>query len=215
MPKQPKLSDLQLILLSTASGRADGSIFPIPDSLKSDGPRLDKSLRGLLTKKLVEEVDAAKPAMTWREEDKRRIGLSITDAGREAIAVEPEGGASGDAGKEPQATPPAPEKPATGVKAGTKQALLVEMLEREGGASLDEITAATSWLSVEESFPGGIRATTRFKNANDARAACLAVHGRFSNTAGRLRCANPLTGQQGLTYRVQHQVLQRDRDYSH
>ena len=146
MPKQPKLSDLQLILLTTASGRADGNIFPIPDSLKADDPRLDKGLRGLLSKKLVAEVDVAKPALTWREEDDRRIGLSITDVGREAISVEPEGGASADAGKEPAATPPTPEKPVSGIKAGTKQALLVEMLEREGGASLDEITAATSWL---------------------------------------------------------------------
>lgn len=146
MPKQPKLTDLQLILLTTARGRADGNIFPIPDSLKADDPRLDKGLRGLLTKELVAEVDAAKPAMTWREEDDRRIGLSITDAGREAISVEPQGGASGGAGVDPAATPPASEKSTTEVKAGTKQALLVEMLEREGGASLDEITAATSWL---------------------------------------------------------------------
>jgi hypothetical protein len=146
MPKQSKLTDLQLILLTCASGRADGSIFPIPDSLKADDPRLDKGLRSLLTKKLVFEVDAAKPAMTWREDDDRRIGLSITDAGREAISVEPEGGASGGPSKELAAAPPPPEKAATGVKAGTKQALLVEMLEREGGVSLDEITAATSWL---------------------------------------------------------------------
>jgi len=146
MPKQPKLTDLQLILLTTASGRADGSIFPIPDSLNSDDPGLDKGLRGLLAKKLVAEANVAKPALTWREEDDRCIGLSITDAGREAISVEPEGGASGGASEGPAATPPLPEKPATGVKAGTKQALLVEMLEREGGASLDEITAATSWL---------------------------------------------------------------------
>lgn len=146
MPKQPKLTDLQLILLTTASGRADGNIFPIPDSLKADGPRLDKGLRALLSKKLVAEVDAAKPDLTWRVEDDRRIGLSITDAGQEAISVEPDGSSSDDAGKEPAATPSPPEKPATGIKAGTKQALLVEMLEREGGASLDEITAATGWL---------------------------------------------------------------------
>jgi len=146
MPKQPKLTDLQLILLTSASGRADGNIFPIPDSLKADDPRLDKGLRGLLTKKLVAEMDVAKPTLTWREEDDRRIGLSITDTGREAISVEPVGGALGGADNDPPVSPPPPEKPATGVKAGTKQALLVEMLEREGGASLDEITAATSWL---------------------------------------------------------------------
>ena len=44
-------------------------------------------------------------------------------------------------------------------------------------------------VSVESS-PGGIR--TQFNNANDARAACVAVRGTFSNTPrGGLRCANP------------------------
>jgi hypothetical protein len=146
MPKQPKLTDLQLILLTTASMRADGSIFPIPDSLKADDPRLNKSLRGLLGKKLVAEMDAAKPAQKWREQDDRRIGLTITDVGREAIAVEPTGNAPGATEGSAAVDPPAPEKAATSIKAGTKQAQLVEMLEREAGASLDEITAATSWL---------------------------------------------------------------------
>jgi DNA-binding IclR family transcriptional regulator len=41
---------------------------------------------------------------------------------------------------------PAAAKAPGEIKAGTKQAQLVEMLEREGGASLDEIVAATSWL---------------------------------------------------------------------
>lgn len=43
-------------------------------------------------------------------------------------------------------------------------------------------------VSVETS-PGGIR--VQFNNAADARAACVAERGTFSNTAGRLRCANP------------------------
>ena len=37
-------------------------------------------------------------------------------------------------------------KPATSARAGTKQAQLIEMLGREGGVSLDEISAATAWL---------------------------------------------------------------------
>lgn len=146
MPKQPNLTDLQLILLTTASGRADGSIFPIADSLKAEDPRLGKSLRGLLGKKLVAEMDAAKPAQKWREQEDRRIGLTITDAGREAISVEPIGNAPGATESSAAADPPTPKKAAASIKAGTKQAQLVEMLEGVGGASLDEITAVTSWL---------------------------------------------------------------------
>ena len=69
MPKQPKLTDLQLILLTTASDRADGNILPIPDSLKADDPRLDKSLRGLLGKKLVAE---------WTRPSQPRSGVKRT-----------------------------------------------------------------------------------------------------------------------------------------
>ena len=33
-----------------------------------------------------------------------------------------------------------------GSRAGTKQALLIGMLSRKGGAAIDELIAATSWL---------------------------------------------------------------------
>ncbi|MFD1104046.1 DUF3489 domain-containing protein [Sphingobium olei] len=39
-----------------------------------------------------------------------------------------------------------PPKPAPRDKAQTKAALVLAMLEREGGATLDELTSATSWL---------------------------------------------------------------------
>ena len=48
---------------------------------------------------------------------------------------------------EPESTPPAPAPgPEPAARAGTKQALLLELLRREQGASLDEFAAATGWL---------------------------------------------------------------------
>jgi hypothetical protein len=38
MPKQPKLSDMQLVLLSTASQRVDGNFFPPAESLAGAAP---------------------------------------------------------------------------------------------------------------------------------------------------------------------------------
>lgn len=141
----PKLSDMQLVLLSTASTRNDGSLFPISKSLKTDDPRLGKAIKGLLAMGLAAEADTKKQNQVWREEDDRRIGVVIIAAGREAIAVDPPAGegAGGDAhGGKAASAPPTQSQ----VKAGTKQAQLVAMLEREGGATIDEITAATSWL---------------------------------------------------------------------
>jgi len=95
----------------------------------------------MLTKALVVETDGANAGQTWRSEEDRRIGLVITAAGLEVLGVAPSptaeqnGPADGDKPREPCAA-----------RAGTKQAQLIALLEREGGGSLDEITAATSWL---------------------------------------------------------------------
>ncbi len=149
MSTRTKLNDLQLVLLASAASRPDGSIFPIPDSLKADDQRLGKALKAMLGKKVVIEIDVTKAALVWRTEDDRKVGLAITDAGREAIAVEPAGdgsGGQGEAGNKPTDAAPATAKITGQIKPGTKQAQLVELLERERGASLDEIVAATAWL---------------------------------------------------------------------
>jgi hypothetical protein len=43
-------------------------------------------------------------------------------------------------------------------------------------------------VSVENS-PGGIK--VNYANANDAKAACVAARGTFTNTGGKMVCANP------------------------
>lgn len=50
-----KLSDLQLILLSTACQREDGSLLPPPDSVGNHMGRIRMATTGLIKRGLVEE----------------------------------------------------------------------------------------------------------------------------------------------------------------
>lgn len=129
-----KLNDLQLILLSTASNREDGNLLPAPDSVTNDPDRLKTAIASLVRRKLVM---------------KSNDHIVITDAGRAAIgadeAAAPEQADSAtdikDGNTEPLLEPAAPS-----ARAGTKAALLMELLSREGGATLDDLTGATGWL---------------------------------------------------------------------
>jgi hypothetical protein len=78
------------------------------------------------------------------------------DAGLAAIGVEPEGSDSAPTGadaapsaEDPQDAPaeadPAPK--ARTPRAGTKQETLIAMLRAEGGATIDEMAAATGWAA--------------------------------------------------------------------
>jgi hypothetical protein len=85
--------------------------------------------------------------------------LIITDAGLEAIGVEPDPAPqAATRGEETDEAPAAPAEassqpaPATTprerkTRGGTKQALVIEMLRRPEGASIAEIVKATGWLS--------------------------------------------------------------------
>jgi Protein of unknown function (DUF3489) len=149
MAKQPKLNDLQLVLLSTASQREDGNLLPLPESVADSAARATKAIESLIKRGFVAEADAARNVPSWREDGDRRIGAFITPDGRAVIGTD-DAEPSGD--KQAPATPPLPPPPAAAVRKpgeirpGTKQALLFEMLERSEGASIQEIVDATGWL---------------------------------------------------------------------
>ena len=86
-----KLTDTQRIILSAASQRTDRLALPLPKSLK--GGAVIKVIKPLIEKGLLEEVDANRKLgdPVWRETgDGHAVTLIITDAGLEAIAVEPD-----------------------------------------------------------------------------------------------------------------------------
>lgn len=138
----PKLSDTQRVILTAAAGRADRNVLPLPGSLR--GGAASKVVNALLSRGLIAETttdsqtkaDAAPNRIRRNDATGKTILLTITDAGLAAIGLEPEGPTSDS---DPAPKPRAP-------RAGTKQAMLIDMLRAEGGATLDEIVAATGWL---------------------------------------------------------------------
>jgi len=129
-----KLNDLQLILLSTASNREDGNLLPAPDSVAANPDRVKTAIASLVRRKL---------AM------KSNDHVIITDAGRAAIGADevavPEQ-VVGAASIRMDHAEPLAGSAASSARAGTKVTLLMDLLSREGGASLDNLTGATGWL---------------------------------------------------------------------
>src|SRR5258707_14253039 len=81
-----KLSDTQLLILSSASQRADHTAL-LPENLK--GSAAKKVVTRLLNEKLLQEVRAKDDMPVWRRgDDNRPYSLRITKAGLRAIEVE-------------------------------------------------------------------------------------------------------------------------------
>jgi DNA-binding MarR family transcriptional regulator len=157
----PKLTDTQLVILSTAARRQDSAVLPLPKSLKIKGGAATKTLDGLRRKGLLEEKPAARNAAAWREgEDGRRMMLVITDAGLQAIGVDADEITSKQSRstkprakklrrrvvqKRTAATPKG-KKSQTAARQGTKQALLINLLKRKKGATIEAIVETLGWL---------------------------------------------------------------------
>ena len=122
-----KLSDLQYILLSAASRRDDGSLYPLPVGVDPRGGA--KAAGALLRRHLAEE----------RAMEGSGASLHITAAGLKLIGVETEADADRDGAWE---SPKADTSPAR----VTKAALLLSLLQRPGGAVMTELTEMTGWL---------------------------------------------------------------------
>jgi hypothetical protein len=164
-----KLTDSQLVVLSSATQREDGAII-LPKHLK--GGAAAKVIKPLLKQKLIKEIQAKADMPAWRRDEKggRSYALIITRAGRDAINVKSEDTEDNpkDADRhadvttanrrpsEKTKTPSDNEKSApkpsanSGVmpspRAGSKLALVVKMLGRVHGVSIEDLTKATDWL---------------------------------------------------------------------
>jgi DNA-binding MarR family transcriptional regulator len=139
-----RLSDVQLLLLSAAVNRPDGSLLPPAAALGSDlSDRIRKAITSLIHRSFAEVRETAQADQVWREENGRRIGIVITDAGRAAIADD----RSESADKLAAAPVPANDAyPNTDGKAGSKIAAVLTLLKRPEGATLLELVDATEWL---------------------------------------------------------------------
>ena len=159
-----KLTDTQLVLLSAAAQRKD--LFLVaPPTLKS--ATAQKVASKLISAGLVKEVRAKASNPIWRRDEGASYALKLTAAGAKAIAVddaaEPE-----DAGEESvalakhdqaailskldakDARPAEAMEPGAGPSAprgGSKLAHVIALLERNHGATIAELIAATGWLA--------------------------------------------------------------------
>jgi len=151
------LTDTHLVILSTAAGRDDGTVLPLAVSLKLKGGAVTTTLNSLVKKGLLAEVPATPDQAVWRQEEDRPLTLIINDSGRAAIGVEAENAepeqSDPDASAQTEHPSPSRDKLESSIKekvaalstAGTKQALMVVLLCREEGATLDELVAETGW----------------------------------------------------------------------
>lgn len=146
MTKTIRLTDLQLVLLSNAAARDTGSLLPLPETCTQEPSRIGKAVASLLKREFIEERPVPDRSLAWRNAGDDPIGLFITDAGRAAIGA---GGKVGEADAdlaEPNANDIAVPSVDAEPRTSTKIATVAVLLEREEGATLDELVAATGWL---------------------------------------------------------------------
>src|SRR3954469_19706199 len=155
-PNTPKLNDTQLVILSSASQREDG-LASAPEGVKAVAAKAASTK--LLGLGFLKEVRVKRDQPAWRtDENDKPIGLKITKAGSAAIGVEDDGAgeeAPAPAGKAKRTTTRRKAQneaemrgsaSAKGPREGTKKALVLSLLSRPEGATIDDLLSATKWL---------------------------------------------------------------------
>jgi Protein of unknown function (DUF3489) len=137
-----KPTDAQLLMLSAAARRED-RILAMPPKLK--GAAAHKVAAKLVAAGLVKEIKAKTGAPAWRrdEETKQSYALKLTAAGLKASAIDVSEAAK-TAGKGTDAQGQTSLAPAP--RDGSKISRVIGLLQRDSGATLDEVIAATGWL---------------------------------------------------------------------
>lgn len=132
-----KLNTRQIAVLDNAARRSDGQLLPLPDGMQLKGGGLAAMLRALERRGLAERsADDA-----WM----------ITKTGRAAVAGQgrAEVNESKDEKKAPRTAKPELDEVDTGsmplFRPGTRQAQLLDLLQRGEGADIDEMVQFTGW----------------------------------------------------------------------
>jgi hypothetical protein len=180
-----KLSDGQLVILSAAAQRADGSLLPLPQSLTVKGAALNKAVETLCKRKLAEERRTINDAPEWRrDEDGRPLGLFITTSGLLALGIDDAeksrpSQASASIPRQRKTAAAQPRRKARKLSAAnskrrappsqSKQYLVIQMLRRQSGVSIDDIIAKTGWQphSVRGFFSGLVRKKLKLPLVSD------------------------------------------------
>ena len=159
-----KLTDTQLVLLGAAAQRKDLCLVA-PPTLK--GATARKVANKLISAGLVKEVRAKASDPIWRRDEGASYALKLTATGAKAIAVDaakPEDADEASAAlanrdqaailskldakdaRPAEAMEPGPAGPSA-PRGGSKLARVIALLERDHGATIAELIAATGWLA--------------------------------------------------------------------
>jgi hypothetical protein len=139
-----KLTETQTIILCAAAQRPDNIALPLPKGLAGAAAKMTVSK--MIEQGWLQEVDAnlRRNEPLWRETGNGHgTTLVVTGAGLLVIGIEPVV-VKTVIGIRQHATK-APEVPQSAPRSGTKQAMLIAMLQSAEGATMEEITAATQW----------------------------------------------------------------------
>ncbi|WP_323034979.1 DUF3489 domain-containing protein [Pararhodobacter sp.] len=139
-----KLTDTQAIILSAGAQRPENIALPLPKGLAGASAKM--AVSKMIDHGWLQEVDAnlRRNEPLWRETgDGHGTTLVVTDAGLLAIGIEPVVVKTVVAIREHAAKTPAAQRRTP--RSGTKQAMLIAMLQAPEGATMEEIIAATHW----------------------------------------------------------------------
>jgi hypothetical protein len=176
-----KLTDTQSIILSREATRPDNLAMPLPEGLAGAAAKM--AVSKMIERGWLEEVEAnlRRGEPLWRETgDGHGTTLIATEAGLAAIGIEPvvsatmtnlrkaklEVVSAPKVAAEAAADPAVTTKPIA-IRAGTKQATIIALLQRPEGASITEIIEATGWAahSARGMISGGLKKKLGFEVA--------------------------------------------------
>lgn len=139
-------TDTQLVLMSAAAQRDDHLITP-KETLKGRAAQI--ALTAMIQKGFADEVIVTCTQPHWRTDaDGQLIGLRITAAALKELGIDAEEPGSDPANPVALSQParPTPVMIKTEPRSGSKKAQVLNLLQREQGATLEEMVQATGWL---------------------------------------------------------------------
>ena len=139
-----KLTETQTNILTAGAKRPDNIAMPLPKGLAGAAAKM--SVTKMIEHGWLQEVDASssRGEPLWRETgDGHGTTLVVTDAGLLTIGIEPVAAQKVAPVRKHAAEASEVVKPTPRV--GTKQAMLISLLQAPEGATMEAMTAATGW----------------------------------------------------------------------
>lgn len=140
------LTETQSLILTRASARPGNLALPLPEGLHGAAAKM--AIGRMIKLDWLEEVDAnlRRNEPLWRETgDGHGTTLIATEAGLEAVGIDPLVSRTIASARNAKAGSAATRTADVPVRAGTKQAAIIALLQRPEGASIAEIVTATGW----------------------------------------------------------------------